>query len=47
MQWITVTGRMNGIPTCYSEAVNAPEAENWKKAMNEEVESLLDNEPLC
>lgn len=36
--------RMNNIPTCYSEAVNSPEAANWKKAMDEEVESLLDNE---
>ena len=36
--------RVSAIPTCYSEAVNSPEATKWKKAMDEEVDSLVGNE---
>ena len=36
--------RMTDVPISYSEAVSSPEAANWKRAMDEEVDSLVGNE---
>ncbi|CAB4039167.1 Retrovirus-related Pol poly from transposon TNT 1-94, partial [Paramuricea clavata] len=36
--------RMNDIPACYSQAVNSPDSARWKKAMDEEFDSLVSNE---
>jgi len=36
--------RMHDIPTTYNEAVSSPESQNWKHAMTEEMNSLLDND---
>ena len=35
--------RMNDIPTCYSQVVNAPDSTSWKRAMDEEINSLESN----
>ena len=32
------------IPQCYNEAVNSPQAEGWKQAMKEEIDSLKEND---
>ena len=36
--------QMNDIPTCYSQAVNAPDSSGWKRAMDEEMNSLESND---
>ncbi|CAB4030147.1 uncharacterized protein K02A2.6-like, partial [Paramuricea clavata] len=36
--------RMNDIPACYLQAVNSPDSARWKKAMDEEFDSLVSNE---
>ena len=36
--------RMNDIPKCYSQAVNAPDSICWKRAMDEEINSLESND---
>ena len=36
--------QMNDIPTCYSQAVNAPDSTSWKRAMDEEINSLESND---
>ena len=36
--------RTNDIPTCYSEAVSSPDATNWKRAMDNEIDTLINNE---
>ncbi|CAB4013210.1 Retrovirus-related Pol poly from transposon TNT 1-94 [Paramuricea clavata] len=36
--------RMNDIPACYSQAVNSSDSARWKKAMDEEFDSLVSNE---
>ena len=35
---------MHDIPASYSEAVNSPQATEWKTAMDEEFNSLIENE---
>ena len=36
--------QMNDIPTCNSQAVNAPDSTSWKRAMDEEINSLESND---
>ena len=36
--------RMHDTPASYSEAVNSPQATEWKTAMDEEINSLIENE---
>ena len=36
--------RMHDIPTSYSEAVNSPQGTEWKRAMDEEFKSFMEND---
>ena len=35
--------KLSGFPQTYQEAIESPEAEHWKKAMREEINSLKEN----
>ena len=36
--------RVSAFPQTYQEAIESPESENWKAAMREEMDSLIENE---